>query len=62
MRVDSCMQVIVRTTAPGGVSHRSSRSKKPITRRSYSAGSVVIPAMCWPFGTSQSCFGSPAAA
>ena len=41
---------------------RSVRSKKPITRRSYSAGSVVMPAMCWPFGTSQICFGSRAAA
>lgn len=34
----------------------------PITRRSYSSGSVVIPAMCCPFGTSQISFGSPAAA
>ena len=40
----------------------SVRSKKSTTRRSYSAGSVVIPAMCWPFGTSQICFGSRAAA
>jgi len=40
----------------------SIRSKKPTMRRSYSAGSVVIPAMCCPFGTSQICFGSPAAA
>ena len=38
------------------------RSKKAITRCSYSAGWVVMPAMCWPFGTSQICLGSPAAA
>ena len=40
---------------------RSAWSRNAITRRSYSSGSVVIPATCWPFGTSQICFGSRAA-
>src|SRR6185503_6215502 len=47
-----------------GLGHGSVRrcsSKNPITFRSYSAGAVVIPAMCCPFGTSQICFGSRAA-
>jgi hypothetical protein len=39
-------------------SHLSSRLHRVC--RSYSSGRVVMPAMCWPSGTSQICFGSRA--
>ena len=45
-----------------GSSFRLSRvsSRKPMTRRSYSAGWASMPPVCCRPGTFQICFGSPA--